>query len=261
MEKKTIKPILVSILTLVFVATIIYLFLTSPNIPGEVYSSMIIVLICVILFFIVFIKARNTDPLKKPKGIMLVAEIAVNIIESMVVENMGERFRSFSGYMFAVVAYVFMCFTIGLLGLPSPMTYYMVPLSIALCTFVLIHYTSMKHTKWGYFKRFLDPLPVFLPVNLLSMWAPLISLSFRLFGNAISGWVLMTIAYEALKGLSNAITGLPFFASPFVAPLLHAYFDIFSGYIQTLVFSTLTMMFIMQEVPEADSTLDVVEDK
>lgn len=261
MDKKKLKSMLVAIIALVFVLAIIYLFLTSNNIPGEVYSSMIIVLICSILFLIVFIKARNANPLEKPKGILLVAEIAVNKIESMVVDNMGEKFRSFSGYMFAVVAFVFMSFTIGLLGLPSPMTYYMVPLSIALCTFVLIHYTSIKHTRWGYFNRFLEPLPVFLPVNLLSMWAPLISLSFRLFGNAISGWVLMTIAYEALKGLSDAIFGLPYFASPMVAPFLHAYFDIFSGYIQTLVFSSLTMMFILQEVPVIDATEDQVVSK
>lgn len=261
MKKNLLKNISIGLLTLVFVAVIVYFLLTSSNIPGEVYSSIIIVLLCVTFFFIVFLKARKIDPLKKPKGIMLVAEIAVDKIESLVVSNMGEKFRNFSGYMLAVVAYVFMCFTIGLLGLPSPMTYYMVPLSIALCTFVLIHATSIKYTKWGYFNRYLSPLPVFLPINLLSMWAPLISLSFRLFGNAISGWVLMTIAYEALKELSNAITGLPYFASPFVAPLLHAYFDIFSGYIQTLVFSSLTMMFILQEVPDVDATLDVVEDK
>ena len=82
----------------------------------------------------------------------------------------------------------------------------------------------------------IDPFPLFLPINLLSMWAPLLSLSFRLFGNAVAGWVLMEVMYTALKELSNAIFGLPFFVAPFITPALHAYFDIFSGFIQTLVF-------------------------
>lgn len=86
------------------------------------------------------------------------------------------------------------------------------------------------------------------------MWAPLLSLSFRLFGNAVAGWVLMEVMYTALKELSNAIFGLPFFVAPFITPALHAYFDIFSGFIQTLVFIMVSMLLIAQEGPEEDET-------
>ena len=37
-----------------------------------------------------------------------------------------------------------------------------------------------------------------------------------------------------------------------VAPLLHCYFDIFSGFIQTLVFCTLTTMFISGKLPDEE---------
>lgn len=85
---------------------------------------------------------------------------------------------------------------------------------------------------------------------MLSMWSPLLSLSFRLFGNALSGWILMGLLYDALMGLSNMIFKLPFFIAPVVAPILHAYFDVFSGFIQTTVFVFLTMLFVSNEVPE-----------
>ncbi len=224
------------------------------GLPGEIISSLIIVAIGLILFFIVFLVARKTDPLKRPKGIMLVAEMCVEKMEAFVVENMGKRFRKFTPYALAVSFYIFMCFTIGLIGLPSPMTYYMVPFSLALCTFIMIHATSIHYEHWHYFKRYTSPFAIFLPINLLSMWAPLLSLSFRLLGNAISGWVLMDIVHSGTQLLSNAIAGSGSFdfIAPIVTPVLHAYFDIFSGYIQTLVFVMLTMLFISQEAPEED---------
>lgn len=52
-----------------------------------------------------------------------------------------------------------------------------------------------------------------------------------------------------LMGLSNMIFKLPLIA-PVVAPILHAYFDVFSGFIQTTVFVFLTMLFVSNEVPE-----------
>ena len=43
------------------------------------------------------------------------------------------------------------------------------------------------------------------------------------------------------------------FFAPFVAWILHLYFDLFSGFIQTTVFIFLTMLFVGQEAPEDDT--------
>ena len=155
-----------------------------------------------------------------------------------------------------VAAYLFLAFIFGLTGLPSPVTYMAVPLSLGLTTFLLIHLVSARYTKWGYFKRYVDPLPVFLPVNLLSMWAPLLSLTLRLFGNAIAGWALLTIVEFSLRDLSASLFSFiqsdwnQVFLAPIPLAILHAYFDLFSGLIQTIVFISLTAIFIGQEIPE-----------
>ena len=68
---------------------------------------------------------------------------------------------------------------------------------------------------------------------------------------------MMQLVYGATQALSNAIAGL-FGASggvfnfigPIIAPVLHAYFDLFAGFIQTLVFVTLTMVLIGNDIPE-----------
>lgn len=226
------------------------------DLAPEVISSLIVMFIILILCIIVGIKARRQNPLKKTKGILFLAESGVKFFDNLVRDMMGPQFENFGGFIFIVAVYLFISFIFGLTGLPSPITNLAVPLSLAFITFCLIHFTSIKYTKWGYFKRYVDPFPVFLPINLISMWAPLLSMTLRLFGNAVAGWVLMSIVYSALGGLSSMIFSFidsslnSIFIAPIITPILHAYFDLFSGFIQTTVFIFLSMIFIAQEVPE-----------
>ena len=226
------------------------------DIPGEVISSLICMLIIVILSIIIAIKAHFADPLKKPKGLLHVAEIGVNYFDGFVKDITGSAMPNFGGFIMGVACYLFLAFIFGLTGLPSPVTYMAVPLSLGLTTFLLIHLVSARYTKWGYFKRYVDPIPVFLPVNLLSMWAPLLSLTLRLFGNAIAGWALLTIVEVSLRDLSASLFSFiqsdwnQVFLAPIPLAILHAYFDLFSGLIQTVVFISLTAIFIGQEIPE-----------
>ena len=96
------------------------------------------------------------------------------------------------------------------------------------------------------------------------MWAPLLSLTLRLFGNAIAGWALLSIVEYALRDLSSTLFSFiqsewnQVFLAPIPLAILHAYFDVFSGLIQTFVFILLTSIFIGQEIPE-DITLNTME--
>lgn len=226
------------------------------NLSGEIIVGLFITLFLAILFIIVGIMAKKADPKKSSKGILLLAEWAVEKLDGFVSTTMGPGFENFGGVLLAIIPFMFLCFTIGITGLPAPINNIAVPLSLALVTFILIHITSVRFVKWKYFKRFVDPIPIFLPINLISMWSPLLSLTLRMFGNAISGWVLLGLVNWALEGVSASIFGVaPGGASdlllvPFATPILHAYFDLFSGFIQTLVFTYLTALFIAQEKPD-----------
>ena len=165
----------------------------TPTIPGEVWSSLLVMLIIAILAIIIGIQAAHQDPLKKPKGLLLIAIIGVKFFDGFVEDIVGDRIKGMGGLVMGVATYLFISFIFGLCGLPSPVTYMAIPLSLGMLTFGMIHVTSMKHTKLAYFKRYVDPFPVFLPINLISMWAPLLSLTLRMFGNAVAGYTLMTI--------------------------------------------------------------------
>ena len=227
----------------------------TTELQPEIFSSLIVMGIILLLSLYIAIRAHFADPLKKPKGILFLAEVGVEFFDKLVYEMMGKRFEGFGGFIMAIAVYLFTSFIFGLTGLPSPITNLAVPLSLALVTFILIHATSVKYTKFKYFKRYVEPFPVFLPINLISMWAPLLSMTLRLVGNALAGWTLMSIVYYALQSASGAIFSAmgqwgEIFLAPIVAPVLHCYFDLFSGLIQTTIFIFLTMINIAQEAPE-----------
>ena len=232
------------------------------SLPAETYTSWIVMILITIFSLVVYIKAKKVNPLEKPKGIMLIAEWVVSTIQTLLSRNMGKQFRHLESYFLSLMLYIFVGFIFGLTGLPSPLSYYMNTFTIVLTAFVLIHFTAIKTNGWKYFKRFVEPFVVFLPINIFSIWAPLISMSFRIFGNMLAGVILMTLAYGFLGYLSSAIFSfLPaglneIFLAPLVAPWLHLYFDLFSAFIQTLVFISLSMLLIAQEGPSIPSEKD-----
>lgn len=198
---------------------------------------------------------EKLDSKYTPHGLVMLVCWAVEKLDAFVYANMGSGFENMGGYFLGVISFMFGCYIFGAIGLPSPMTYYAIPLSLGLVMFVLIHITSARYTHWKYFKRYVDPVFLFLPINLLSMWAPLISTSLRLFGNAISGWVMMTLIYWGLGNLSEMLfsalgeAGIMLIA-PIITPALHLFFDVLSSSIQVLVFVYLSSLFIGKEKPE-----------
>ena len=75
-------------------------------------------------------------------------------------------------------------------------------------------------------------------MNVISVFSTPLSMSLRLFGNILGGTVLMALFYGMV----------PIFAKIGIPAFLHAYFDLFSGAIQTYVFCMLTMTYIRDKI-------------
>ena len=110
----------------------------------------------------------------------------------------------------------------------------------------------------AWFHGFIEPIPVMLPMNIIGKFSTMVSMSLRLFGNIICGSIMMSLVYSGAQVLSNLIAGLFTnvsgnvfnFMGPVIAPVLHVYFDLFAGFIQTLVFVTLTVVLIGNDMPD-----------
>ena len=92
-----------------------------------------------------------------------------------------------------------------------------------------------KHGFKKYFKGYAFPAWIVTPINILERIILPVSLALRMFGNVFAATLLVELAYEALEHTSIFLAiGIP-------VPL-HAYFDIFDGFIQTTIFVILTMI-------------------
>jgi len=203
-------------------------------IHDTVVNSWIIVILLSIFAIVINKKLQKTKVNDKPTGIINVLEMGVGVLESFVKTTMGPTRIGFAPYIGTLAIYLAVANLFGLLGFTPPTSDYNVTLALAIMTFVLTQYFGLK-TKGlgGYFKGFLEPVPFLAPLNIIGELANPISLSFRLFGNILSGVIIMALLYSALG-----------FISPVIAPVFHAYFDLFAGLIQTFIFIMLTMVFI-----------------
>ncbi|KKP61402.1 MAG: ATP synthase F0, A subunit, partial [Candidatus Roizmanbacteria bacterium GW2011_GWA2_34_18] len=86
------------------------------------------------------------------------------------------------------------------------------------------------------FFNFSDPISFFVGIlDILSEFSKVLSFAFRLFGNIFAGEVLLTIVAFLVPVLASF---------PFIA------LEIFVGFVQALVFSMLTAVFLSNAVVE-----------
>lgn len=216
----------------------------------EVYSILILTLVLSLGFFFVGRKLLNLDATKPVKGFALKAVLYVETITNYTVANMGEKHgKRMAAYIGSVFIYILLANMMGLLGLSAPTSTLSVTLVFAIITFVLIQHAKIDANGFkGYIKSFFEPFFLFVIPNFFGAIAPLISLSLRLFGNVLSGTVIMTMLYTFGAWVSGFIPIFGFnWFGVLLAPVLHLYFDMFSAFLQAFIFISLTSILIAVE--------------
>lgn len=214
------------------------LWLTTTHI-----STIIIAVIMIAFAIVANIVIRKADPNEVPSKFLNFIEMIVEMLDKMTLSSMGSKHgHKFTNYIGTLFIFILLSNLAGLIGLRSPTADYGVTFGLALITFVLIHFNGFKYQKFGHITNLFQPV-LLAPINIIGELATPLSLSLRLFGNVLSGTVMLALIY----GLVPKIVLV--FISPVMAGA-HVYFDIFSGAIQTYVFCMLTMTFISQNFDE-----------
>lgn len=175
----------------------------------------------------IFLTRKLSDVPDKRQNI---AEMLVDTVNGLVAQTMGESKLYFAPYMLMLMMFLAVANLSGLLGFRPPTADLNTTFALSLLTFGMTQFFGLKSKKSGYIKGFGEPFIFMLPTNIIGELANPISLSFRLFGNILGGVVIMTLLYQVIP------LGVP--------AVLHAYFDVFSGLIQTFIFTMLSMVFI-----------------
>lgn len=201
------------------------------------HVSMLIVM-CLILVFALIVRSKLKAPDETPGMLQSGVELAVEKLEDMVRSVMGSDAGKFVNYIGSIFLFILLSNISGLFGLRPPTADFGVTLPLGIITFFIIQYQNIKCNKAGAFTNLFQPLPFLFPINLIGEVAVPFSLGLRLFGNVLSGTVIMALFY----GL------VPIFVKIGVPAVLHAYFDVFSGCIQTYVFCMLTMTYVKDKM-------------
>ena len=197
---------------------------------------------------------------KRPGRLQVVVEKLVTMLYSLVEDTMGKHNLKFAPY----IGTLFLSSIVGtLLGMTQIFRSITADLSVtlawALVTTAMVWYNNIKNFGFGsWLKGFTEPIVVMTPMNVVSEIAQPVSMAFRHFGNVAGGSVLTALIYAALGGLTNIVFGwlpeavLSWFPPVFqvgIPAILSIYFDLFSGFVQALVFSLLTMVYVGAACP------------
>lgn len=188
------------------------------------------------------------------------AEWIVTKVDGIIRDNMEPVFHAGYAPFIATILAISACSSLmSLFGLFPPTSDVNVIAGWSILVFGLITKNKLKAGVGSYCKGYLEPIPVMLPMNILGEFATPISMTFRHFGNVLSGTVIATLVAWALGNLSNMVLGwlpgvlgdIPFLQVGIPA-ILSVYFDIFSSCIQAYIFAMLTMLNISGAYPGDD---------
>lgn len=226
------------------------------EVQSTVYYIGIVTLALLVIMWLINRKLVKFNPLDEPKGIVLLVMFGVQFFEDTVRNSTNEEItKKLAPYIMSVTIYIFVANIAGLFGLECPTGNLSTTLALAFITCYLIEHYSIKYNGLkGYVKGLFEPFAPMVVINLISKVSTLASLSLRLFGNILAGSVLMSVIYQMFAFISAKIPVIGAFNvfGVAIAPVLHAYFDLFAGAMQTYIFMTLSVMFIGKELPKPE---------
>lgn len=225
------------------------MFTVSENVPliGGVPITETITTTWIIMAVLISGSIIFTKNLKRiPKGAQNLIELIVSMVYNLTEDTMGSDKVGFAPYIGTLMLYLAVANLIGLLGVRPPTADLNMTLALALITFFMIHFNGIrKKGIFGYLKGFTEPFFLLTPINLIGEIATPISLSFRLFGNMVGGSIIMALVYSALAAFTTKLIGIDIpILQVGIPAVLHIYFDMFSGLLQTFIFAMLTMVFV-----------------
>ncbi len=196
--------------------------------------EILVVLAMVALFG--FLRTRLS--VDKPGKLQHIFEIVYDFFYASseeIVGHDGPRYVTFFGTVFLFILFMNL---IGLIpGFNSPTMYPMVPLGMALSTFVFYNVAGIRANGVAYGKQFLGPMllliPLMLPIELVSHVARPLSLTIRLFANMFAGEQV----YLTFLSLTK-----------FLIPMAFIGLHMFVSILQAYIFMLLAMVYVGQAV-------------
>ena len=207
------------------------------------HGQVLLVSWFVILILVMFSILGASNVSRIPHGWQNFMETTVDFVTDIAKNQLGESFyKAWIPFIGTLFLFIFGCNWAGaivpwkLIELPegelaAPTNDINTTVALALLTSFAYFYAGLSKKGLGYFKRYIEPIPLLLPINILEDFTKPLSLSFRLFGNVLADELTISV-----------LTALV----PLVIPLPIMLLGIFAGSVQALIFSTLAAAYIAE---------------
>jgi len=158
-------------------------------------------------------------------------EIVVTLIEKQIEEvglRQPRKYLGFLGTLFLFVALAALCTVIP--GYEPPTSSLSTTAALALCVFVAVPLFGIADQGVGsYLKSYVEPTFIMLPFNVISELSRTLALAVRLFGNMMSGAMII--------GILLSIT-------PFIFPIVMTVLGLLTGMVQAYIFFILATVYL-----------------
>lgn len=214
-----------------------YWHLGGLKVHGQVFMTTWFVM--AVLLIAGFLGSRN--PQRIPKGIQNLMEYALEFVRELAKNQLGEKdYRPWVPFIGTLFLFIFVCNWSGalipwrLIKLPegelaAPTNDINTTVALSLLVSIAYFYAGFKKKGLGYFRKYIEPTPVLLPIAVLEDFTKPLSLSFRLFGNILA---------------DELVVGVLVLLVPLFVPLPVMLLGLFTSAIQALVFATLAGAYI-----------------
>jgi F-type H+-transporting ATPase subunit a len=212
--------------------------LGDVEVPDHVVMSLVVLGIIVALVVPVRLRLSKENPGWLQQLLETAVQALANMIDDVVGEGAARKYLSLIG------SFAFFIFIANLTGqfffLQPPTQSIWVTLALALISWVFYHAIGIREHGFAYLKQFLGPvpwlIPLMLPIELISHFARVASLSIRLYGNIFG---------------EHLAVGIFFGLVPFLLPLPLMALGLFAAFIQTFIFIILSTLYIAGAEAEA----------
>lgn len=211
------------------------------TVHGQVFITSWIVI--AILLVTALIGTRNLQ--RVPSGMQNLLEYALEFIRDLAKNQIGEKeYRPWVPFVGTLFLFIFVCNWSGALipwrifelpegELAAPTNDINTTVALALLTSLAYFYAGFSKRGLGYLKKYIEPTPILLPINILEDFTKPLSLSFRLFGNILADELVVAVLVLLV---------------PLFVPLPVMALGLFTSAIQALIFATLAAAYIGEAI-------------
>lgn len=211
----------------------------SPAHPIPNYVAMQILAALVLVALMSWVRSRLSAD--QPGKLQQVMELLTDGLGSQAEDVVGHGALKFVPLLFTLAMFIFVCNVLGIIPtLETPTDQISVTAGCALVAFVYYNYWGVRHHGLvPYLKTLMGPVLwlawLMVPIELISHFARLLSLSVRLYANMLAGH-LVTLVFIGLI--------------PVLVPVVFEGLHVFVAALQAYIFVLLTMVYLAGAVSE-----------